>query len=782
MLKWLGWLLLCVYGACAAAQAGSRNHIRVVLDLSMSMRVINGHDEGNDPGGMAVLSTILLHDLAHLNFKGGDSFKVFPFDSQWRWEKLNNPPQQSAIIPASDGGRAVFANKLKSLRYDAECTYFYPGVEKAVADLERIGTDADTRTIVLVTDGLPDNPCENSKSKLKTQGHEQSLIEGIVDTRMKAKRIRLFVLPFGPNVNEAFFKKMAEDSGGRVFFTPGSPKGENLLEDMLKLFADSQGYEVDGPLSPAPSTLELRKEPGQDEAAVVVFNPKSPSAVAALPDLRLAAPPGSPPLSLFTPNPLGETAPAIPDVAKRYSGTPGAAYSLHWVLNAMPGDYALAVKLDPGQTGQVAVLRKASAELQFIDKSDPSKTLPKTVDVMADTELPLALELGNGHGGAPSASIVAQFQFSTDSNPHDAPKRPGNDGIRTLNEKFDENRSNPAQAYPATIEAWASKNGIALGIRITQAVNVHPKLSIAPNPTSGNAGQALGKGDHSCSNATFKLEKQGYLPKPSSSSKKYTVMASLDFQDAVAIEQEFNGATFTLDGKPLQFNNPNSPASPAHASRPFAEAWFKGRELSEAELLGEHTFCVTIGQPKSANPAKTLELPLRFVLQQAPYDRLDVIQPFAYRLTLAEVKPLEPPKPPNGALLSALGLAALFLLWHWRGQPKLPADLAFALAPEGGGALAPRPLGASSLLRQVLGLAMEKPIIAANGEAPLAWVRAVDAELYQLRLGPGVALASADNGPPPRRQGDLATVSVHRLYSLRRADKTCQMRLEYRDG
>ena len=171
---------------------------------------------------------------------------------------------------------------------------------------------------------------------------------------------------------------------------------------------------------------------------------------------------------------------------------------------------------------------------------------------------------------------------------------------------------------------------------------------------------------------------------------------------------------------------------------------------------------------------------VRFVLEHAPYDTFDfaVIDPFTYRLTLAEVRGKEPPPL---ALLYALGLALLSLLWHRRGHPKLPSDLAFALAPEGAAAkLSPRTLGAGSLLARVLGLAVEKPVIAESGDEPLAWVRPVDGELYQLRLGKGVTLEARDSGPPPVRSGNLATVAAHRIYCLRRKDKAYRIRLEYR--
>ena len=58
--------------ACAAVPAQAANHVRVVLDLSISMR-------HNDSGRLAKLSTLLLFDLVRPNPTLGDSFDVTPF-------------------------------------------------------------------------------------------------------------------------------------------------------------------------------------------------------------------------------------------------------------------------------------------------------------------------------------------------------------------------------------------------------------------------------------------------------------------------------------------------------------------------------------------------------------------------------------------------------------------------------------------------------------------------------------------------------------------------------
>ena len=78
--------------AMFAASAGAQQvHVRVVLDLSQSMTT-------NDPGRMAILSTILLHDLVRANTSLGNTFEVIPFDLDWQWSDPSAPPPVSRQI------------------------------------------------------------------------------------------------------------------------------------------------------------------------------------------------------------------------------------------------------------------------------------------------------------------------------------------------------------------------------------------------------------------------------------------------------------------------------------------------------------------------------------------------------------------------------------------------------------------------------------------------------------------------------------------------------------
>jgi hypothetical protein len=742
-----------------------------VLDLSKSMRVSEHGGEGNDPGGMAILSTLLLYDLAHPDISKGDSFEVIPFAPHWRWnDPAKSPPTDNGpIIEAqSKSGRVGFASKVLALQYEANCTHFYPGLRAAVNDLTSAGKADDTRTVVLLTDGLPDNPCDR-KAGRPTRETEKDRIERDLLPLMKNRGIRLYVLAFGPKVDEDFFRTMAGDSGGKVFI---EAKGEDLLSGMLDLFKESFGYEVD-PSPPQRTLLQLTSGARIPRAAVVVFNPRSSAGPAFVPNTTLTAPSGGA-LNLQDNKFHSGKAPEIKNVANARMGDSGAAYALGWILNPETGNYQLSSGITQGS---VAVLRPVTATLEIVPL-DPSKNLP--TDVMADTKLPMQLKAANQLGGSLGNEVTIQYQLTGENNKllsdhPDAPVKSKSSGtLFTLLSKFPD----LGKTYTGAIQAKAFKNNISLAeLAIPYKVTVHPYLFIAPIPPTENVGKALGKGESFCSRP-FKLEKQGILPKPRASHERYVIKATLDFHDADAIGKGFNGASFTLDGESLQFDDRASPSSPSHTSGPPPGAWYKGRELKESELLGEHELCVKIGRPKSGNPTTPLNLPVHFVLAQSPYDDFDVIQLYTLRITLDKTSEAWS----EGVLLSLLGLLALASLWYLRDRPALAPDLGFAAAPDGSTApLSPKPLGEASPLARLLGLPAEKPVILDSGDPPLAWVKPLDGELYRLRLRKGSRLEVEETGEPVTLDRHQATVAVHRTYRLRTAGGGVYLlRLQYR--
>ena len=737
-----------------AAQAESRDHIRVVLDLSKSM-------VKNDPGQMAILSTLLLYDLANPSIGEGDSFKVIPFHPAWQWNDPAQPPptDNAPVIAAEPRKRAQFVNAVNALAYNAQCTHFYPGLRAAIEDLESTGRTDDTRTIVLVTDGVPDNPCDPKAGK-GTKAKEAGLIQQELVPRLAKKNIRLYVLAFGSEAvkNESFFKEMIGSAGsaplGELFL---AQDGARLLEGMLKLFGASLGYGVDDPKPLPQSSLKLSEGGELPRTAVVVFSPKAASP----PTIRLNPPAGAASLNIQN---------GFPGEAR-----PGAAYTLAWVLKPVDGVYGFSTD---ASHGHVAVLRPTRVKLDM--RPYPPHT--QADSVMADTELPLLLEASNEFGGAPGRDMVLKFRLHAPAiawskdNP-DAPQEaagiaPTATGgkVYTLSPRFPANPKNPAERYKGQIEAWASasKSGKPLGdLRPQHEVEVYPFLSITPSPAIENAGAALGRGDRHCAN--FKLELSGgsHLPEPG----PYVLKAALNPANPAVAGLEFFQASFTLDGLPLRF---------LKASGSSGAPWDGGQALDRKRLLEDgHTLCVKIGRPKAGDPAKPIDLPLRFILAKSPYDDFDVIKPFTLRLSLAT----PPADFGRWPLWTALGLLALALLWYLRDRPALAPDLGYAIAPDTPQAkLVSRPFGANFGPARLLGLRVEQPIVPEPGGQPLAWLSPVDGELYQLRLARGVQLSAPGSEEPARSgiDGRLATVSVRHVYRLHGPGGVYRLRLEYR--
>ncbi len=151
-MRWLLLVLLLVMLPHSGRAGG--HHIRVVLDTSLSMEL------KNDKARLAVLATLLLHDLARPNDTRDDSFEVIPFPRDWLWQPGGSPPAPASLRPiaARFPRRTDFARQLHGFPTTARRPTSIrpcrpPSMVGAVADG---GGRYDTRTIVLVTDGLPE--------------------------------------------------------------------------------------------------------------------------------------------------------------------------------------------------------------------------------------------------------------------------------------------------------------------------------------------------------------------------------------------------------------------------------------------------------------------------------------------------------------------------------------------------------------------------------------------------------------------------------------------------
>lgn len=706
------------------AGAESRDHIRVVLDLSKSMR-------SNDPGRLAILATLLLYDLAQPNPSRGDSFEVIPFKPDWTWQDPKSaPPSDNGRLIAAEGlDREKFVAAVAALSYDARQTHFYPGIRAALADLKAT-PEGDSRTIVLVTDGVPE---------AKTKDREAEAIATELLPRLQAQKTRLYVLGFSPEAlkNKAFFDLMTRnDTLGKSFF---DPKGEHLLETLLDLFGESLGYEVDRPLSlPGASSLVLSQGGGLPKAAVVVLAPEARTA----PGLHLE------PAPHFQTGLASET-------------QPGAAYTLGWVLSPAPGKAAFATD---AKRGSVAVLRPIKVRLAV--RPEPPHT--QAIRTMAEKPLLLRVEAANEYGGSPGR-IDLRFRLQGEgwTERPEAPPAPGTPDAEGTKVSFRVPATFPANqppdaVYRGSITVEASRGLKVLGrLNAPHAIEVYPFLALTPFPRlleMDPKATALHKGDERC--ARFDLTQSGgHLPR----NPVYTLKAELAAVDPESIGREYRGSSFYLDGSPLRF-----------AGR--SGAWHRGKPLDTRQLLEEpHEICLKVGNPKGTDPGRPLDLPVRLIFAQSPYDEFDVIEPLILRVRLA----VPAFSRTNGILLAMLAVWALAALWHFRGRPRLAPDLGVALGPDdGSGRMQGAAVAAGSWWSRIIG--GERPVLDPDGR-PLAWIRPLAHQLYGLRLPSGARLENADTGEAVYRTGNLARVSVCRIYRLSISGRPgYRLRLEYR--
>ncbi len=739
---------LALLGPAAPLAAGE--HVRVVLDVSGSM-------QQNDPGRLAILSTLLLHDLAAPNPTLDDSFEILPFDRNWKWKTPGDAPPKSTRprLRTQYGERTHLVAALDQLRYDAAKTYFYPGLWAAAAELRQTpGGAYDVRTLVLVTDGVPEPP---------TREREAELIRRDLVPRLEEHGIRLYILAFSSEAlsNREFLEAMVRGGDGRrlgeVFL---DPDGRRLLAHMLELFARSFGYTGDTARElPGVDTLDLEGGSNPERVAVVVHSPGPQP-----PTLALTPPPGG--------------AWNVPDGVVRGRQT-GASYSLAWSLSPDSGAYGFATD---ARRGAVAVLRPTRLELEIL----PAPPHRRHDVAMAQRPFPLRVRVRSpigavGDPGPVNLSLRPLGERvrdpATGQEDHrwrgDRIAPPAGPGTATPEGRlydavveFEDNRQAPGELYAGYLEVEARRGEAVVGSLLghdAHRVEVHPLLALVPLPLAAYVSEhALGPREESCTRFALTVE-AGELPHPKR--PEYALRAVLDPADKAVLERELRDAFFTLDGVPLGIEQ---------LAGPEPGAWYKGRTLKREALVGEHEICVRLGKPVQGDPAQPLEVPLRISLLESPYDDFQVVAPFTLKVLIAPPGVLD-----RWRALLVLGCAALALaalLWYLRDRPALPADLRYSLtradAPPAAQELAP-----GSLLGRLLGRVVERPLAAAGEETTLGWLRPSTEELYEVRPTTGVRITGDDG----RRLADRVwtNLEVHRPYRLETGRGSYLLRMEY---
>ena len=732
--------LKCLFSALAllaAAPACASSHVRVILDTSGSM-------VDNDKPRLAVLSTLLLFDLTKPNLSRGDSFAVLPFDRNLpKWTSGPPPTPHAPWIRAERDKRSEFQNALKAVVYNAQRTYYFPFLKAAIDDLENQGSPNDRRMIVLVTDGLPEDP-HDGLDRIRTELAPQLLRE----------KIKLYILALGPQANskrDDIHNALGGPAVGEMF---PDPDGSQIPENMMKIFSRSFGYTGSpGGINSSSVDIDLEGSQTADRVAVVVYwrNPAQPS------------------VQVRTGNDNDVNNPE----GVQGGEVQGSSYAMRWVLSPQPGRHKI---LTNAMNGRFVVLRPAELILE-IQPQDPNGQIYSAI---ADPErgfpLRVVVRAASGNRGA-IGPVQLSFQVHGPKDPSkpsgyawdDFPSGPSSERTDRTSDTsiFDiaPRFRDPAQSesfYDGYITVEVRRGDAVIGsLTGDQAhhVTVYPYMHLDVRPPGALAKvnglqRALGRHELGC--ATFQLELRGKLPH--ADQPVYALRAVID--PALHSAPELNGAEYTLDNETIRYGN-----DPGR--RPGS--WFSGRRLTKAQLLNDsHTVCVLLGRPRSVDRSQPVELKLLFSVIETPYDLDSTVNPFTLRVLVGPPTWIEK----NGARLSlALGLALLLLhLWYARFRPTVPANLQVA---SGKPLSSPGPLGEGSVLRRWLGLTVEKPVLADHGSYTLGWVYPVNEELYYFRPASGISVVD-----PGYLDGNMV-VSVNRIYEVGSARGNYQFRLQY---
>ena len=752
------WLITLAAAATLAAPltAAPEKHVRVVLDISQSMRGTKSAP-ANDPSGHALLAVSLLYDLARYELGPDGSFQLLPFDVPPATACPGAVPRSAsgAWITPSAAGRDAFIRRILDLPYDAPCTFFYPYLDSAVRDLEttRKGSDVK-RIIVLVTDGLTED---------KTKSEEANLLREIAP-RLRNAGIEFYLLAFGPTAgaNEAFFRPIFEfgSASGVNGDLLSDPTGTQLVENMIRIFEMGFAYKsevVSG------KDLDLRGGNEQRHVAVVsVYDPpREPRFTVTAPGGRAVSPKGP-----LAPAVGREVAKAIP----AGSGKP-LSYGVLWINGPADGKHSFA---DAAAPRKIAILRprnlrieleKNSLEVAMLDSPMKLQAIVRPADGGSgdpgDVSLQFrvfAVKRDGGYAYSPPEDWIPAVAGS-------GKYVPGKGRVFDIVPVFQQ-----ASAFNKTpqngkwwdgyveVRAVSDRTELAKLDKGQHPVNIYPRLSLKPDPeiaTVMNGRSAtLQGGQVGCAPFKFRVEGQPLRD------ADYTLAASIDEK---LLTGPLRGAKLRLSGQDLK-------------------QWIDGRKIG-GRALTEAGLELCLTAPKRTSGGKDLKLPVQFALWMEaddPYKKLDVVKPLTITSNLEPVG-LWGRLWPLWLLLLTLLIGAL-LLALLRGSIAFPKDFRTALS-EG---LAPAAPTVRALAPAAIWHAWRarppRPVSSLTGRL-LGHVVPTDGDLYQFRPAPGFAEITEED----ERGGDLLTrqadgsvlLQAHRLYRVKGEGAVHHLRLEF---
>nr|VFJ49850.1 MAG: hypothetical protein BECKDK2373C_GA0170839_10276 [Candidatus Kentron sp. DK] len=765
---WRGISLLCLILIAGGAMA--ENHVRVILDLSQTMR-------GNDGNRNAVLSTLLLHDLVAPNTDGGDSFAVLPFDTRWRWKNLSTPPAQTRpSIRATSGKRAEFVKSIKGLNYDARCTYFYPGLKKAIDDLKAKKPSASAnQVIVLVTDGVPDNPCTLNRVPVgpPSRTEEKRRIIDELVPRINEAGIALYVLAFGNEAvrNKAFFdeitKKLAINTSIRI-----DPDGKKLIPHMRGIFEQAFGFETQKQvkLGSSPVPLDLNSKADPFRAAVLAHVP-----FGHLSNIDLKPPS------------KGNLNAHFPLCAKELGGS----YCVQWVRSPGKGKYRLFGRFKKPAKGKVTVLIPVKLDLNIVPWN-PKKKFPLPSFTIADRAMAtkkfvFGASVTTKHGGVAPGDVTLEYRYSFlnpegetlwsrwQAPPPNQTARDGAARIYPLPITFPANARDEGKGYDSQVEIVIRRGSAELlrkEGRQAHTVRVWPFLSLRPMPDAAyaGAGSLLEENQQGCAEFQFQVE-SGL-----SDEESFSITGEPDIP--AAAKGPLDKARFSLDGIDLL------PAGPLPSGSTAAESWPKGLNRTLADLQDTHSMCVTLGRPLKGVD-RPIIIETRFRLNASPYDDYDVVAPFRFKIRVG--KPSAWARYGAVGLMTLIALLVLFLLYYTRFRPILPGDFRYRLWVDGEDSRPPAEatgLPRVSAFRRALGMSYRYDIQAADGQQIANLRPTRKGALFTLDTDTGAMVTPLEGGETLQPRGRFSggrswSIEAGRDYRIETENRRWLFRTEY---
>jgi hypothetical protein len=823
------------------------NHVRVILDTSGSMKGgYNDPDTGqfvqpNDPGRLAVLSTVLLLDLVKPQLGKGKylsgSFAVLPFDHNLNWTGISNPPTVPVkflrLLGSEPQDRTQFITKLSesSMPRNAQHTFYAPYIAKALQDLPTPhpqDSEATTRTIVLITDGVSEN-----------EPGDKAYIADTLLEEMHKKKTRLYVIFFSPDParlsqGKAFFNDIRQADQANIdqgkykepVFPEGAfpvQRGDELPGAMVRLFSRAYGYvhdEQDDQWTNVGANAihpDLAKTYNPEEAVVVA--------------LRLSAsglPPNPPVQDLHGPGGA-----YVNKAPPRTASELGGSFSAVWVESPVSQNHSLGIT--DGIADYVFVLRPTRLKIALREYLSPPAAPqnrscfdPMSVaqalsqgqerfETMANTEcwidFLVSSAAGNAQGLPQNLKLTfwvkerlgtSKFRFigSEDGTAIPGPNKrpittPQQEGQRFYYwTNFKEDKRPPGSAprkFKAEVTVHVDLGDATVAYRGDDnpfRVDVYPLVAVEPDPREQPIPPTTSALQREESGETvFNLKEIGngivegvHVNKADPfGDHDYMVQAYLTGRDANGNPQpgpppELKGATFELDGRSICFEQGGA-ASGCDWDQAVAlkreQLVCRGIECTLTQPF-VHRLAVRIGKHDNGDPLNPAVIDVHFRLRHPPYDHFRVIRSFGAKIYVA--KQNFDPWALLPFLLLLLGLlAALMLL---RPRFALPKDLGYGLATMANPhRFQARRLPSASPWKLLFSRKAERVATDRDGEL-LGWVRPEDDELYGLRPAPGVEVVDA-RGKVLEPESGVTLLQVHQAYRLRRSSGDLMFRMAY---